>query len=73
MHVTSQGPEKEEATDLIHLPITATKTQLRKEGGWEQLTGEGLGAQHPPPLLQLCKEWKKHGKKSQSIMFIEGN
>lgn len=51
----------------------ATKTQLWKEGGWERLTGQGPRAGHPPPLLQLCKEWKRHGNKSQSIKFIEGN
>lgn len=73
MSVTAPGLEKEEATGLTHLHNTATKTQLWKEGEWEQLTIEGPGAQHPPPLLQLCKELKKHGNKFQSIKFIEGN
>lgn len=57
---TAPELEKKEATGLTHLPNTATKTELWKEGGWKQLSGEGPGARHPPPLLQLCKELKRH-------------
>lgn len=73
MSVTAPGLEKEEATGVTHLRNTATRAQLWKEGGWEQLTREGPRARHPSPLFQLCKELNRHGNKSQSIKFIEGN
>lgn len=71
--LTAPGLERGEARGLSHLPSTAMKTQLWKEGGWEQLAGGRPGARHSPSLLQLGKELKRHGNKSQSIKFIEGN
>ena len=71
--LTAPRLETGEATDLSHLPSATTKTRLWKEGGWEQLAGGRPGARHSPPLLQLGKELKRHGNKSQSIKFIEGN
>lgn len=69
----ASGLERGKATGFSCLPSTATKTWVCKEGGQEQLAGGRPGARHPPHLLQLGKELKRHGSKSQSIKFIEGN